>query len=247
MVMNMDKTSMLYWYPKIKDLDIPQPETEIVRLNMSDEEYLKLCDYDFKGIMKHWDEIIKSAEKIGFPLFMRTDVTSNKHDWLNSCYVKNPTDLKEHIANIVEFSFLADITGLPINAIVFRKYIPMKTLFRAFHGDMPVNPEIRFFIKDGEVLCWHWYWIEDAIEKGTKKEKLPFDWKSIIRQQKESLSGNDILWLTNDARKVAGVLPGFWSVDFCQGKDGTWYLIDMAEAEKSWHPGECKFHPKNMR
>lgn len=246
-VIDVNKSSMLYWYPKIKDLDIPQPETEIVKLDLSREEYMNLCDYDFSGIEKHWDEILEAARKIGFPLFIRTDETSNKHDWKRSCYVTNEDNLKNHIANLVEFSFMADITGLPINAIVFRKYILMKNLFTAFYGDMPVNPEMRFFVKDGKLMCYHWYWVEDAIEQGTPKDKLPIKWKDILRQTKRSMSGNEILWLENEAEKVAKALPGFWSVDFCQAKNGTWYLIDMAEAQKSWHPENCKFHHKNLR
>lgn len=29
---------------------------------------------------------------------------------------------------------------------------------------------------------------------------------------------------------------GYWSVDFAKGQDGTWYFIDMAEGDQSWHP-----------
>ena len=30
-------------------------------------------------------------------------------------------------------------------------------------------------------------------------------------------------------------LEGKWSVDFAKGKNGLWYLIDMALAENSYH------------
>ncbi len=234
------KSSLLYWYPKIKDLDIPTPKTEITVLRNQHDNLISICDGDFKVLEPQWNEILEKARKIGFPLFMRTDEFSAKHNWKNTCYVEKEEDLREHIHNLFEDSFCVDILGLPLRAIVFREFIPMKNLFTAFRGEMPVNPEIRFFIKDGETMCWHWYWVEEAIENGTLKDKLPFDWKHRIENAKNDyLSGNDIMWLTHDASKIAKQFKGYWSVDFCLSKQGKWILIDMAEGNKSWHP-ECK-------
>ena len=232
------KNSLLYWYPKVRELGIPTPETIIVELK-NQHSLMDVCEGDFKSLEPQWIEILEGARKIRFPLFMRTDEFSGKHNWKNTCYVEKEEDLKQHIINLFEDSFLADMLGLPLRAIVFRKFIPMKNLFYAFRGEMPVNPEIRFFVKDGEVLCYHWYWVEDAIEQGTTKDKLPFDWKNKIENAKRDyLSGNDLLWLTNDARKIAKQFEGYWSIDFCLSRDNRWILIDMAEGEKSWHP-EC--------
>lgn len=233
------KNSLLYWYPKISELGIPTPETEIVVLKNL-PTLISLCDGDFSPLQPQWEEILGKARKIGFPLFMRTDEFSSKHNWKNTCYVEKEADLRQHIQTLFEDSYCADILGLPIRAIVFRKFIPMKNMFTAFHGEMPVNPEIRFFVKDGEVKCYHWYWVEDAIENGTREDKLPFDWKDRIKNAKRDyLSGNDLIWLTNDARKVAKQFDGYWSVDFCLSKENRWILIDMALGELSWHP-ECE-------
>ena len=237
----MERNSLLYWYPKLKDLGIPTPKTEIVELKNQHSELIPICDGDMSPLEPNWKEILQKARKIGFPLFMRTDEFSGKHNWKKTCYVEKEENLKQNIYHLIEDSFCADVVGLPIRAIVLREFIPMKTLFTAFYGDMPVNPEIRFFIKDGEVLCWHWYWIEDAIEKGTPKDKLPFDWRYRLEDAKKKyLTGNDLLWLTNDVRKIAKKFDGYWSVDFCMSKDNRWILIDMAEGHKSWHPN-CRF------
>ena len=32
----IDKNSMFYWYPKIKDLEIPQPKTEMYKFSESE-------------------------------------------------------------------------------------------------------------------------------------------------------------------------------------------------------------------
>ena len=48
--------------------------------------------------------------------------------------------------------------------------------------------------------------------------------------------------LTGYAKMVAKVLKGSWSIDFCLGANDVWYLIDMAESFKSWHPEDCPNH-----
>ena len=241
----MEKNSLIYWYPKVKNTRVPTPETEIVILKNQHSELMPICDGDFSPIQDQWEEILTSARKIGFPLFMRTDEFSGKHQWKKTCFVQKEEDLKEHIKNLLEDSFMADLMGLPIRALVFRKYIPMQNLFKAFYGEMPVNPEIRFFIRDGEILCWHWYWVEEAIERGSPKNLLPFNWKDIINNAKRDyLSGNDLMWLENDVRKIAKEFDGFWSVDFCLSAKREWIMIDMAVGERSWHPEDCKLNQK---
>lgn len=231
-----EKNSLLYWYPKIKDLGIPTPQTETIILKKQHNELMSICDGDFSPIEDQQDDIYNKARKIGYPLFMRTDEFSAKHSWKNTCYVEKEEDLKSHIANLFEDSFCADMIGLPIRALVFRKYIPMKNLFNAFRGEMPVNPEVRLFIKDGKVICWHWYWIEEAIEQGTNYP-LPKDWKQIIETHKKILEGS-IIDIITQTIKIAKVFDGYWSVDFCLSKEKEWILIDMALGNVSWHP-EC--------
>ena len=226
------------WYPKIKSLGIPTPRTEIIRL--TDEEKKGYKEGDSCRTERLASEIEKLVpNRFGYPVFIRTDHFSGKHQWENTCFIKSPKNLKRQLFELITESRCCDFFGLPIEAICVREFIEMKTLFTAFSGNMPVNPEIRFFFKDGEVLCWHWYWVEEAIEKGTPKDKLPVFWKDDLRKTKESISGNEILWLTNDVRKVAIHFKGFWSVDFCKAKDNKWILIDMAEGHKSWHPSDC--------
>ena len=227
----MKKSSMLFWYSKIKDLDIPQPKTEMVKIN---NDIIGVCDGDYSVLEKYMDEINEKAERIGFPLFMRTDQLSGKHDWKNTCYVSDRKYIKGHISFLVEESFIVSIVGLPVNAMVLREYIPMKEIFTAFYGDMPVNPEIRFFVKDGEVLCKHWYWVEQAIINPSVD-----NWKELMDKEKSGITEKEKELLKEYATKVAEQLDGYWSVDFCKSKDERWILIDLAVGSASWHPKDC--------
>lgn len=232
----IDKISMLYWYPKIKDLGIPMPETEIVEVDLEYDKHLNPTNLD-----KHMQEIYKKAEKLGFPLFLRTDHLSGKHAWKKTCFVGRREDLRQHLLNLVEEGFLADVIGVPCKAFVLRKFVEMDSRFVAFYGEMPVNPERRYFIKDGKILCHHPYWIEEAIEEGRSKcwDKLPKDWKEILKEINAE-KGEEIKLLSFYANKVIPPFGGeYWSIDFCKARDGTWYLIDMACGERSWHDEKC--------
>lgn len=240
--MNMSmkaSSSMLYWYPKVKDLPIMQPNTEMVlidkKFNWIDWlEGNKKLRRNFTD--RYMPEIINVARNIGYPLFLRGDHASGKHEWMNTCYVEKEEDIFCHIARVVEFNLCADIIGLPINALVFREYIKMDSRFTAFR-EMPVNSERRYFVKDGEVLCRHSYWVKEAIEQGYHTISLPKNWKTLLnKMNKESLG--EVMLLTNYARLISSKIDGYWSVDFCKGKDDYWYFIDMALGKESWHP-EC--------
>ncbi len=225
----MDKTSMLYWWPLVKDLGIPVPKTEMILIKP--EDAFAILDGDFSGLNKVWPTVQEKGKEIGFPLFMRTDLYSAKWSWKDTCFIETEKDLNRNIFQLIDGGSAFGDT--PTNAIVLREYIPMDSLFTAFWGKMPVNHEFRYFIRNGEVLCSHWYWIAGAIRDNTDEK----DWQRLLEQGEKK--PHDIL---NDyALKVASVLPEFWSVDFCLAKDGRWVLIDLAEGKKSWHPEDCKY------
>jgi len=233
--MRLDESSMLLWYPKIKDLDIPQPKTEMLEL-----EGLAGWGYPEERLGRDYPKIKSVARKIGYPLFVRTDLASGKHDWERSCYVADETRLGANIRGVLEFNYCADVVGLQCRALVFREFIKMASAFTAFWGKMPVNPERRYFIKDGGILCHHHYWIEDAIRNPSIE-----NWKPVLKKLNTE-TPEEVSLLTSHAEKVGKVLKGYWSVDFCKGANGVWYLIDLAKGDISWHEESCPFKKREM-
>jgi len=227
------ESSMLNWYPKIKDLKIPQPDTYIVKI-----PYKNLIEMiDGKQLPDKYVTLIEnSADILGYPLFLRTDNSSQKHQWNKTCFVKSGDDLEQQILNLLDNNGACDLVD---NAIILRLYIPMFSLFKAFSGKFPVSREMRYFIRNGKVQCKHWYWFDEVLKKQGRPEDK--EWESKLKI---------INTLTEDSEKrinqyldlVCKKFPeGYWSVDFCQGKDGKWYLLDMARGEVSFHYPTCKF------
>jgi len=244
--MEVDKDSMLGWYPKIKDLPIPMPRTEIIKLNEKEiEGYWKNDSCCLDRLHPEAEKII--ARHFDFPVFIRTDEFSAKHGWKDTCFVDGLSKLKSHIFEVIIQGRCADLMGLQCNALVIREFIPMDTKFEGCQGAMPVNPERRYFIKDGKLICHHPYWIEAAVESGSRGViELPDNWKELLAEANRETK-EEVELLSKYAQLVAGVLPeGFWSIDFCKSKDGTWYLIDMATGERSWHPDTCPNCPKDQ-
>lgn len=225
----MDKNSMLYWYPRVKDLPVLQPRT--VWLDVDPELACALIDgqepsYDFKAIKE-------VARNIGYPLFLRTDQMSGKHDWENTCFVKDEKNLLRNIYGVVEATLGCDVMGRAVNAFFFREYILMDSKYTAFWGKMPVNPERRYFIEDGKVLCHHPYWIKESIIKPSIE-----NWE-VLSDEMNREGETEIKLLTDYAEIIGRKVEGFWSVDFCKSKDNVWFFIDMAIGENSWHPKDC--------
>ena len=223
----MDKNSMLYWYPKVKDLAIPQPETIVIEVNPGDAFKILDGTGEYPEMPKFQDAI----RKLGTPIFIRTDQMSGKHDWERTCFFNAKYRLRVHIYGLVDSTLGCDVMGRPVNAFCFRKYIHMDSKYRAFWGKMPVNPERRYFIENGQVLCHHPYWIEESIIRPSKK-----NWKELSKEMNLE-SQDEIKLLTEYAKSIS--IDGFWSVDFCRAKNKVWYLIDMAIGENSWHPKDC--------
>ena len=151
----MDKSSLLYWYPKIKNLDIPQPKTETILLTEK-ELSTTYNEQISKSLLERTEKVI--TQEFNLPVFIRTDLSSAKHYWKKSCFYDGTNELWKHLWEVIEFNLCADIMGLPFKALVIREYIPMDSRVTAFIGSMPVNPERRYFIDKGKVLCHHPYW-----------------------------------------------------------------------------------------
>ena len=235
-----DLTSMLYWYPLIKDLPIPQPRTIFVMLNEKEIESL----YNETVPDSVTEKVKVVCDVMFYPCFLRTDLASGKHNWKKTCFIDGNSKLWEHILEVSEFNLCADIFGLLFKAFAVREYIPMDSKFTAFYGDMPVNPERRYFVKNGKLICHHPYWIEEAI--ADSKPPSVSNWRELSKEMNTETE-DEVKLLTGYTLQVAQRLEGSWSIDFCKAKDGRWILIDMALAERSWHPEDCPHLVRNRK
>jgi len=228
------KTSMALWYPKIQQLEyIPKPDTILILL--SKEESINLESLIDGGTpdQRLLNRIKVAANKIGYPIFLRTDYLSAKHEWEEACFVPSEKDLNSHLFRLVETSMMCDQA---LRALAIRQYIPMESKFKAFRG-LPIAKERRIFARQGKIICHHPYWPPDCIHfyRGTPE---PDNWEDLITYI-NTITKEETKMLEDWARQVSNLFEDAWSIDFCKGQNGTWYLIDMAIAEVSYHWDGC--------
>ncbi len=229
---------MLYWYPRIKFLDIPQPITKTYKLS---EQELKIIHREKEFPPNLIKKIIPIISDLSYPIFARTDLASGKHFWKKTCFISTKENLRRNIFEIIAFNLEANFFGLPFKALIFREFIELETGFRAFYGGMPVARERRYFIRDGKIQCRHPYWPKDSINNPNNE-----DWECILKKQNNETK-EEVRLLSEYALMVGNVLDGYWSVDFAYALDGKWYLIDMALGDESFHWLDCKYCPDPMK
>ena len=231
----MNKTSMLYWYPKIQSV-VPTPETRF--LDMPAEIQSRFFEF-FDGEDLTEDDLVSAfvhqlgalGAQVGYPLFLRTALTSAKHYWRRTCHVETRKSLLEHVVQIIEFSECASMPGLDWSDWAVRELLPTRPAFHAFNGMMPIVCEFRVFVRDGEEICWHPYWPAEAIEGHTEEK----NWRSKLRglQNEPNGEARELAWQASMA-----VPEDAWSVDVLKTDRG-WYVTDMALAAESYHWPGC--------
>ena len=78
---------MIQWFPKIKDLPISQPKTEIVQI--PHKKFIELidCNSTLSEYSEQFSQIMDSLKP--FPIFLRTDNSSQKHSFKKTCRLPN--------------------------------------------------------------------------------------------------------------------------------------------------------------
>lgn len=234
----MDENSMLYWFPKLQEIQgVEYPETKMIETDWGYDYAQFIDERDIPSLVIQ--RVREATEEIGYPVFIRTDHMSGKHnlqEW--PPLVESENELEHSLSLLLDESFTAGILGLPIYAIAVRDYIELDSRFKAF-GGMPVARERRYFVDDGEVVCHHPYWPEKAMRFWHTAGVEPSDgWREQLHELNRE-TNDEIDILMELARLVASHFGGYWSVDFAHTSDDRWILIDMALGNESWHPEDC--------
>ncbi len=218
------RNSFLYWYPKVENIAIT-PRSAWLEIDF-DPSWIDNGVPD--KIISKLKKLAKQLDPIDtYPLFIRTDVNSGKHDYKNTCFVKSEEDLARNVYNLLEDTLVKDLFP---RAIVLREFIELDWKFKAFWGSLPIAPEVRVMIRDGEIERWFFYWPDDAIRKPDRQ-----NWRELLAEMRR-IADKEQEYFLSIAKRVAQEFDGYWSVDFARSKRGVWVLIDMALGEVSWRP-----------
>lgn len=227
--------SALHWLPRITEVGLPVPPTEIVpychimALAIFDGEQSSDFDSAVSGV-------VSALGKIGLPAFIRTDLTSAKHSGPKAYKIENIDLVHHHVAETIEDSELKMGFGPDEpRAFLVREFLELEATFTAFHG-LPISREWRLFASPGGVTCRHPYWPEETLDGHTAP--VVQNWRELLAEM--HVMPEEMPELEAMAVLAARACGGkSWSVDFCRDTDGKWWLLDMAPAEVSYHWPGC--------
>ena len=231
--------SALYWLPRIEKAGLPVPQTEIVPF--STEGVYPIFDGERSDEFDRLVEAVRvAAERIGKPVFVRTDQTSAKHGGPSHYLITDNESVGDVLANTIADHELKLMFGPYAEAILVRQFLKLRHSFCAF-GGLPISREFRFFANARQVICIHPYWPEEAMVFYGGE---PTGWREQLAAMHRI--PDEIEGLKDLAMRAAGACgDSDWSVDFCQDENGDWWLLDMALAGCSWHWPACPFGQHN--
>src|SRR3990167_6342334 len=229
--------SALYWLPCIWDGGLPVPTTEFVIYHHPSA--VRVLEAEAESDYELPIEGVKdAADRVGYPVFIRSDLASAKHDGPRHYRANSPKDIERILWAIVEDGEMKFwLTPETPSVLLVREWLELNVAFWAFGGH-GIAREFRYFTSNGNVVCRHFYWPEEAIKFYSEKEPPTKErWTKALRAMSRiSQKTDDVLGLlARGAAKRCSDHPN-WSVDFAQDVKGKWWLIDMAIAERSWHP-----------
>lgn len=221
-----ERASMDHWYPRLAELDVPTPKTAQISCDVpDDEDVIPVGRPPIEAVVAAIDAVG------GAPAFARTDQTSAKHQFEDGARLDS-TDEREINAAIAR---LRDRHGMAFcmpapESYYIREFLELEHAYTAFRGT-PIAAEIRVFLHDGDLHDYGFYWPKDAIRRPDTE-----NWEELHDQIRAQALGQ-----APQAFEHADVVAdefdeGYWSCDFALADDGTWYCIDMAPGEVSWHP-----------
>lgn len=230
----VNPNSAMLWFPQIKAAGLPVPRTIFVPyshcgiLPMFDGE-------DSQEFTRLVGAVRLACEEIGYPAFIRSDLTSAKHGGPDAYLIRDAENITRPLFRTLEdneMKLFLERRG-PL-AIMVRQFLTLPAPFTCFHG-LPISMEWRLFADAEKNYCEHPYWPEEALED------YPIDcadWRAELAKMHEPPAEMPNLkrMAIEAARACNG---GAWSVDFCQDETGKFWLLDMARARDSYHWPGC--------
>jgi hypothetical protein len=234
-----ERLDMAYWFPKLRDIDVPTPESQPLPIESREDK------------PPTWDTSLVSeiVENLGGEAFARSGYKSAQMSVEDGSHIHSPTktEVDRTLRELVSQHIMMQ---MPLGeSLWLREWLDLD--WNAY-GREQMNPEVRTFIRDGEIVCYH-----PRLEgfEGRSEDRSSAEMYIENAWPREVEHGfRDHEGLVVYAERVAEEFDGWWSVDFVMDRNKDWWCTDMAidalyerDGEKrsiSAHPGDCEHDVK---
>lgn len=233
---SINPNSALHWLDAAeqacKHSPVKTPATTVVEFDFMDS--LSMLDGDPNPDGIPFGDLDSAACDLGWPVFIRSDLTSAKHSGLDAVQASDADGVLPAVDSIIRDCAKKSMRPA---AFLIREWIDIESRFTAFDG-LPIGTEFRVFAAPEDVQCAHYYWPEDSI----RNPSLPDGkWQAVREELADTALPSSVRVAAQKAARHANTHDlldelGVWSVDFARDESGEWWLIDMAVGVDSWHP-----------
>lgn len=236
------------WFPKVENCGIKVPKSIIIPIEdkeFFEHMYMEHVEQDLEYYLNFAKTVVMpKIEEAGLGLlFLKNSVFSNKFDARTCMPVDDYVAVAQAIAGI-NYGALCVDSGGEQEIIVRQRIWTDSSKIPTIYNGLPLQPEFRVFYDfdakkvlysvnywDYDYVYPHLYDATDKIVFASQKEKL----EHIFSERREEVEK-----LISDHMPNVEGLSGQWSVDILLDCEGTFWLIDMAVAQRSayWHEVE---------
>lgn len=224
-----DRLKLSHWFPRLEATDVPIPETVIIPFQIDEER---------DGIPLTWETstLVKQVEALGGEAFIRSEYKSAHVNTEAGSHVGIPDP--EHIDTTVNELIFQHLMGELRTGrnLVLREWVDLDYAPDNFET---LHPEVRYFIRDGQIN-YSWPRMDKkAFERESDGEQLYQNALNRIEDHHDTLD----TYAERVATAFADTDIG-WSVDFVISPDpnAEIFCIDMAldalywsERKDGWH------------
>jgi len=236
-----ERISMLYWYPKIADLNVPVLETEFFSLNDSQSTFeIQEGGIDTKQLIETLETI--PVEEIKQTVeALPTEKAHIRSDWKSSMLIggegvtinAEEKVIHEQVLHLIDSMVM---TGFPHNSLVVREWVELEELTTSYNRS--INPEVRVIVDEGEVIDSFVDVYEDDFDSSFSQDEIDTYLNKLTARLEKNRNQ-----IENWAKIIAEELDETgWSIDFIQDTNGNWHITDMALYGLYWSEEKNKWH-----
>ena len=150
------------------------------------------------------------------PLIIKDWVKSRKHEWLDDCFIPDPTDT-ENLCRVVT-NFLNGQGDDLAGGLVFREFVNLKSIGTHPKSGLPLVNEHRFFVFKGQIFYSAPYWDAAFYSLANVPDK-----KVII----------DL---------IPRIKSNFFALDVAEKEDGEWIVVEVNDGGTAGIPEGGNMH-----
>lgn len=212
----VNKSCLSYWLPKLKHAQVAHPRTLMLPVRPG-EQFTRQSSPFIKLLHE-------AAQRIGFPVFLRTGTDTYAQHWSQTCFCTVPDLIPQNVVALSEFAQHVELQSLSSYCWAVQEFLPLIPLAYCpnFSG-LPICRAYRCSVVEGNLQCVRPYWTHRALEQSGVENP-----NALYAELYRNTPQDTVRGLAEAAGKA---VVGAWWVNVLETKRG-WVVTKMTQSSK---------------